>query len=55
MELDGAVREVAEGDAILIPPGAWHELRAGLGRGAIAVLLRAAVHPRGHVFRRRSE
>ncbi len=31
MELDGDVREVAEGDAILIPPGAWHELRAGTG------------------------
>jgi quercetin dioxygenase-like cupin family protein len=30
MELDGAVRAVAEGDAILIPPGAWHELRAGV-------------------------
>jgi quercetin dioxygenase-like cupin family protein len=29
MELDGEEREVAEGDAILIPPGAWHELRAG--------------------------
>ena len=29
MELDGDVREVGEGDAILIPPGAWHELRAG--------------------------
>jgi mannose-6-phosphate isomerase-like protein (cupin superfamily) len=29
MELDGETREVAEGDAILIPPGAWHELRAG--------------------------
>jgi len=29
MELDGETREVAEGDAILIPPGAWHELLAG--------------------------
>ena len=29
MEIDGETREVAEGDAILIPPGAWHELRAG--------------------------
>ncbi len=29
MELDGETREVGEGDAILIPPGAWHELRAG--------------------------
>ena len=31
MELDGETREVGEGDAILIPPGAWHELRAGTG------------------------
>ena len=31
MELDGEMREVGEGDAILIPPGAWHELRAGPG------------------------
>ncbi len=29
MELDGEVREVEAGDAILIPPGSWHELRAG--------------------------
>ena len=29
MELDGEVREVGPGDAILIPPGAWHTLRAG--------------------------
>lgn len=29
MELDGERREVGEGDAILIPPGAWHELKAG--------------------------
>ena len=29
MELDGETREVVEGEAILIPPGAWHELQAG--------------------------
>ena len=29
MELDGERREVGEGDAILIPPAAWHELKAG--------------------------
>ena len=29
MELDGETREVRQGDAILIPPGAWHELQAG--------------------------
>ena len=28
MELDGAVAEVAAGDAILIPPGAWHQITA---------------------------
>jgi mannose-6-phosphate isomerase-like protein (cupin superfamily) len=32
MEVDGARREVAAGDAILIPPGAWHEIRADAGR-----------------------
>jgi quercetin dioxygenase-like cupin family protein len=29
MELDGEVADVTAGDAILIPPGAWHELVAG--------------------------
>lgn len=28
MELDGATREVGPGDAILIPPGAWHQISA---------------------------
>ena len=28
MELDGAEREVGPGDAILIPPGAWHQIKA---------------------------
>lgn len=28
MEVDGERRAVAPGDAILIPPGAWHEIRA---------------------------
>ena len=28
LEVDGDRREVAAGDAILIPPGAWHELTA---------------------------
>jgi mannose-6-phosphate isomerase-like protein (cupin superfamily) len=28
MELDGEQREVAPGDAILIPPGAWHQISA---------------------------
>ena len=29
MEMEGDVRDVAVGDAILIPPGARHRLRAG--------------------------
>jgi mannose-6-phosphate isomerase-like protein (cupin superfamily) len=29
MELDGEVAAVRAGDAILIPPGAWHQIRAG--------------------------
>jgi mannose-6-phosphate isomerase-like protein (cupin superfamily) len=29
MEVDGSTAEVVPGDAILIPPGAWHELVAG--------------------------
>jgi len=29
LEVDGESREVGAGDAVLIPPGAWHELVAG--------------------------
>ncbi len=32
MELDGERRDVAPGDAILIPPGAWHQIRADEGQ-----------------------
>lgn len=28
MEIDGETREVGPGDAILIPPGAWHQISA---------------------------
>jgi len=28
MELDGELAAVGPGDAILIPPGAWHQIRA---------------------------
>ncbi len=31
MEIDGVERDVAPGDAILIPPGAWHQITAGPG------------------------
>lgn len=29
LEVEGETRAVAAGDAILIPPGSWHELSAG--------------------------
>jgi quercetin dioxygenase-like cupin family protein len=29
MEVDGEARELGPGDAVLIPPGAWHEITAG--------------------------
>jgi mannose-6-phosphate isomerase-like protein (cupin superfamily) len=29
MEVDGQARTVGPGDAVLIPPGAWHRIRAG--------------------------
>jgi mannose-6-phosphate isomerase-like protein (cupin superfamily) len=29
MEVDGELREVGPGDAVLIPPGAWHRIEAG--------------------------
>ena len=29
LEVDGESRDVTAGDAVLIPPGAWHELVAG--------------------------
>jgi quercetin dioxygenase-like cupin family protein len=29
LEVDGETREVRAGDAVVIPPGAWHELVAG--------------------------
>ena len=29
MEVDGAERRVGVGDAVLIPPGVWHQLTAG--------------------------
>lgn len=30
MEIDGQSRDVAPGDAILIPPGSWHQITAAL-------------------------
>jgi mannose-6-phosphate isomerase-like protein (cupin superfamily) len=37
MELDGSRRLVGVGDAVLIPPGAWHQIRAG-GEGRLRFL-----------------
>lgn len=37
MELDGETREVAAGDAILIPPGAWHRIE-NTGAGPLRLL-----------------
>ncbi len=37
MEVDGQRARVGPGDAILIPPGAWHQLRASAG-GQIRIL-----------------
>ena len=52
MELDGDRRQVAVGDAVLIPPGAWHQIRAGdEGRLPVPLLLRARVPARGHLLR----
>jgi len=31
MEIDGECRPVVPGDAILIPPGAWHQITADAG------------------------
>ena len=32
MELDGERRRVQPGDAVLIPPGTWHQIRADTAR-----------------------
>jgi mannose-6-phosphate isomerase-like protein (cupin superfamily) len=31
MELDGERHDVGPGEAVRIPPGAWHQIRAGAG------------------------
>jgi mannose-6-phosphate isomerase-like protein (cupin superfamily) len=41
MELDGERREVGVGDAVLIPPGARHQIRA-LGEGGLRLLCACA-------------
>jgi mannose-6-phosphate isomerase-like protein (cupin superfamily) len=41
MEIDGEVTTVGPGDAILIPPGAWHRIRA-IGDGPVRLLCACA-------------
>jgi mannose-6-phosphate isomerase-like protein (cupin superfamily) len=41
MELDGEWADVSAGDAILIPPGAWHQIRA-TGAGPLRLLCACA-------------
>ena len=41
MEVDGDEREVTEGDAVLIPPGAWHQITASAG-GPVRLLCTCA-------------
>lgn len=45
LEIDGDTQEVGPGDAIVIPPGAWHELVAGANG---ARLLCMCVPPYSH-------
>ena len=45
LEVDGESREVTVGHAVVIPPGAWHELAAG---SAGARLLCMCVPPYSH-------
>jgi mannose-6-phosphate isomerase-like protein (cupin superfamily) len=41
MDLDGETRDVAVGDAVLIPPGAWHQL-TNTGNGPLRLLCTCA-------------
>jgi mannose-6-phosphate isomerase-like protein (cupin superfamily) len=45
IELDGERRKVAPGDAVLIPPGAWHQIRAV---GSALLFLCACSPPYSH-------
>ena len=51
MELDGERRPIAVGDAVLIPPGARHQIRADADGLPLPLLLRARLPARGHVLR----
>jgi len=41
MEVDGDRRAVGPGDAVLIPPGAWHQITAA-GHGGVRFLCACA-------------
>lgn len=41
MDVDGELREVTVGDAVLIPPGAWHQL-TNTGDGPLRLLCTCA-------------
>jgi quercetin dioxygenase-like cupin family protein len=49
LEVDGESRDVVAGDAVLIPPGAWHELVAGAG-GARLLCMCAPPYSHGDTF-----
>jgi len=51
LEVDGETQRVRPGDAILIPPGAWHTLENEGRRAAHPLYLLAAVLARGHVLK----
>ena len=52
MELNGAHAELGPGEAVAIPPGAWHEiLRPRKRRTPLPLLLRPAVPARRHLLR----
>ena len=50
LEIDGEVRSVGPGDAILIPPGAWHQLTARCRWRQAPLLLRPALRRRRHLL-----
>ena len=51
LEVDGETRDVAAGDAALIPPGAWHELVAGPEGARLLCMCAPPVLPRRYVLR----
>lgn len=52
MELDGEVATVRPGDAILIPPGAWHRITALGGAGLRLLCCCAPAYSHGDTYLR---